>query len=39
MQNVKFVACGYDSIIQTATSVDDKAESLAVQLTGKYDIL
>jgi hypothetical protein len=39
MQNVKFVACSYDSIIQKATSTDDKAGNLSVQLAEKYDML
>jgi hypothetical protein len=39
MQNVKSVAYSYDSIIKRATSTDDKAGSLFLQLTEKYDML
>jgi hypothetical protein len=39
MQIAKSVACSYDSITKRATSTDDKAGNLFLQLIKKYDTL
>jgi hypothetical protein len=39
MHIAKYVAYSYDSITKRATSTDDKAENLFLQLTEKYDTL
>jgi len=39
MQIAKSVVCSYDSITKRATSADDKAGNLSLQLTEKYDML